>query len=77
MNCFVCALADVSPGTYVADPTDTSGYNSDKTGVSWVTFDSTSGSPGKPTPRIFVGVATIGSDNVFVSNDAGSTCQYL
>ncbi|TCD63986.1 hypothetical protein EIP91_004688 [Steccherinum ochraceum] len=60
-------------GTYVADPTDTSGYNSDKTGVSWVTFDSTSGSPGKPTPRIFVGVATIGSDNVFVSNDAGST----
>ncbi|KAH8102601.1 hypothetical protein BXZ70DRAFT_1059179 [Cristinia sonorae] len=60
-------------GTFVADPTDTSGYNNDQTGVSWVTFDSTSGSSGKPTPRIFVGVATVGADNVFVSNDAGNT----
>ena len=61
----------------MADPTDTSGYNSDKMGVAWVTFDSTSGSSGKPTPRIYVGVATVGSDNVFVSNDAGSTCEIL
>ena len=62
-------------GTYVPDSTDTSGYNSDKAGVSFVTFDSTSGSAGKATPRIFVGVATNTSDNIFISNDAGSTCQ--
>ena len=62
-------------GTYVADPTDTSGYNSDPIGVSFVTFDSTSGSSGKATPRIFVGVATTGAPNLFVSNDAGSSCE--
>ncbi|TDL28306.1 Oligoxyloglucan reducing end-specific cellobiohydrolase [Rickenella mellea] len=60
-------------GTYVPDPTDTSGYNSDKLGITWVTFDSTSGTSGKATPRIFVGVGNLGSTNVMVSNDAGST----
>ncbi|TFY66171.1 hypothetical protein EVG20_g4923 [Dentipellis fragilis] len=60
-------------GTYIPDPTDTSGYNSDKIGVAWVTFDSTSGSSGSATPRIFVGVVSNATDNVFVSNDAGST----
>ncbi|KAI5117689.1 hypothetical protein M0805_003479 [Coniferiporia weirii] len=60
-------------GTYVPDPTDTTGYNSDKLGISFVTFDSTSGKSGTATPRIFVGVANLGSDSIFVSNDAGST----
>ncbi|KAL1690415.1 glycoside hydrolase family 74 protein [Schizophyllum commune] len=60
-------------GTYVADPSDTTGYNSDIIGVSWVTFDSSSGSSGSPTPRIFVGVASAGEDNIFVSEDAGAT----
>lgn len=64
-------------GTYEPDPTDTTGYNNDKIGVSFVTFDSTSGSSGKATPRIFVGVATQGSANLFMSNDAGSTCTSL
>ena len=40
-----------------------------------MTFDSTSGSSGSATPRIFVGVATVGSSNLFVSDDAGSTCK--
>ncbi|OBZ79136.1 Xyloglucanase [Grifola frondosa] len=62
-----------SVGTYVPDPTDTSGYNSDIIGLSWVTFDSTSGSSGNATPRIFVGVANNGTNNIFVSNDAGAT----
>ncbi|KAJ3479843.1 hypothetical protein NLI96_g8779 [Meripilus lineatus] len=62
-----------STGTYIPDSSDSSGYNSDKVGISWVTFDSTSGSSGKATPRIFVGVANKGSSNIFVSNDAGST----
>ncbi|KAJ8084220.1 hypothetical protein PM082_002987 [Marasmius tenuissimus] len=43
------------------------------TGIAWVTFDSTSGSSGKATPRIFVGVANKGSNSVFVTNDGGST----
>ncbi|KZV75593.1 carbohydrate-binding module family 1 protein [Peniophora sp. CONT] len=60
-------------GTFVPDASDTSGYNSDPIGVAWVTFDSTSGSSGSATPRVFVGVVSNGTDNVFVSNDAGST----
>ncbi|KAH9486753.1 Xyloglucanase [Psilocybe cubensis] len=62
-----------STGTYIPDPTDTSGYNSDKIGISWVTFDKTSGTSGSATPRIFVGVASKGSNNVFVTNDGGNT----
>ncbi|TBU35178.1 Oligoxyloglucan reducing end-specific cellobiohydrolase [Dichomitus squalens] len=64
-----------SVGTYVPDPTDTTGYNNDIQGLAWVTFDSTSasGKNGTATPRIFVGVANKGTDNIFVSNDAGST----
>lgn len=81
-------------GTYIPDPTDTTGYNSDKIGgfpcvwpfslflmkaigIAWVTFDSTSGKSGSATPRIFVGVASQGSDNVFVTNDGGSTCKFV
>ncbi|KAG7099404.1 hypothetical protein E1B28_001257 [Marasmius oreades] len=60
-------------GTYIPDPSDSSGYNSDKVGVAWVTFDSTSGTSGKATPRIFVGVANKGSNNIFVTNDGGNT----
>ncbi|KAJ7630671.1 hypothetical protein FB45DRAFT_990628 [Roridomyces roridus] len=62
-----------SVGTYAPDPTDSSGYNSELIGIAWVTFDSTSGTSGTATPRIFVGVANLGSTNIFVSNDAGST----
>jgi len=62
-----------SVGTYAPDPTDTTGYNSELIGIAWVTFDSTSGTAGTATPRIFVGVANQGSNNVFVSTNAGST----
>ena len=64
-------------GTYAPDPTDSSGINSDPIGITFVTFDSTSGTTGKATPRIFVGVANVGSDNLFVSNDAGTTCKFV
>ncbi|KAF8167921.1 hypothetical protein B0H34DRAFT_37727 [Crassisporium funariophilum] len=60
-------------GSYIPDPTDTSGYNNDKIGISFVTFDKTSGTSGKATPRIFVGVANQGSSNIFVTNDGGTT----
>ncbi|KAJ6574830.1 Oligoxyloglucan reducing end-specific cellobiohydrolase [Mycena capillaripes] len=62
-----------SVGTYAPDPTDSSGYNSALIGIAWVTFDSTSGTAGSPTPRIFVGVANQGSSNVFVSTNGGTS----
>ncbi len=62
-------------GTYIEDPSDARGFASDIVGISWVTFDSTSGTAGSPTPRIFVGVANLGANSVFVSNDAGATCE--
>ncbi|KAK9788553.1 putative Xyloglucanase [Seiridium cardinale] len=60
-------------GTYAADPTDTNGYNSDIEGLTWVTFDSTSGTTSGATSRIFVGVADNTTASVYVSDDAGST----
>ncbi|KAK6082204.1 glycoside hydrolase family 74 protein [Seiridium cupressi] len=60
-------------GTYAADPSDTNGYNSDIEGLTWVTFDSTSGITSGATSRIFVGVADNITDSVYVSDDAGST----
>lgn len=41
-------------GTYIQDPS--SEYTADIIGLSWVTFDKSSGSAGSTTPRIFVGV---------------------
>ncbi|KAF8597228.1 Oligoxyloglucan reducing end-specific cellobiohydrolase [Ceratobasidium sp. AG-I] len=70
---FTKVTSFTNTGTYVADPSDSSGYNSDKTGLAWITFDSTSASSGTATPRIFVGVANTGANSVFVSNDGGST----
>lgn len=76
LNPCVQSVLTMFAGTYIPDPTDTTGYNSDPIGVAFVTFDSTSGASGAATPRIFVGVATVGSDNLFVSDDAGSTCKH-
>ncbi|PGH22974.1 hypothetical protein AJ80_02889 [Polytolypa hystricis UAMH7299] len=61
-----------SVGTYVADPNDSSGYNSDIQGLAWIEFDSTSALVGGATSRIFVGVADKG-ESVFYSEDAGQT----
>ena len=64
-------------GTYAPDPSDLTGYESDLTGIAFVTFDSTSGTMGNPTPRIFVGVANEGSDNIFMTEDAGANCEMI
>ncbi|KAM6477420.1 glycoside hydrolase family 74 protein [Trichoderma sp. SZMC 28011] len=60
-------------GTYAADPTDPNGYNNDKQGLMWVTFDSTSATSGGATSRIFVGTADNITASVYVSTNAGST----
>ncbi|KAL5357701.1 Avicelase III [Aspergillus floccosus] len=61
-------------GTYVQDPS--SAYTADPVGIAWVTFDSTSGSKGSATPRIFVGIADTGK-SVFKSEDAGKTWAWV
>lgn len=63
-------------GTFIPDPSDTSGLNGDIIGISWITFDSTSASRGTATPRIYVGVAEKNSQNVFVSTNGGTTCTH-
>ncbi|KAH6880390.1 family 74 glycoside hydrolase, partial [Thelonectria olida] len=60
-------------GTYAPDPSDTYGYNSDLQGLTFVTFDSTSGTTSGATSRIFVGTADNITASVYVSEDAGST----
>ncbi|HEX4790024.1 MAG TPA: cellulose binding domain-containing protein [Actinospica sp.] len=59
-------------GDYVQDASDTTGYESDNEGVTWVAFDKSAGSSGSPTPKIFVGVADL-QNTVYESSDGGST----
>ncbi|MEV4410597.1 xyloglucanase [Catellatospora sp. NPDC049609] len=61
-----------NPGTYRADPNDTSGYSSDLQGVVWVVFDPRTGSRRRGTQTIYVGVAD--KDNpLYRSTDGGAT----
>ena len=62
-------------GPFSEKPSDTSGYQSDPVGVTWVTFDPASGTPGSTTKTIYVGVADnrSGADNIYRSTDGGAT----
>jgi len=64
-------------GTYIPDRNDAGGYNGDIQGLTFVTFDSTSGTQvvtgGVATSRIFVGTADNITASVYVSEDAGGT----
>ncbi|MFJ9630014.1 cellulose binding domain-containing protein [Streptomyces sp. NPDC101175] len=59
-------------GTYVQDPSDTSGYAGDNQGIVWVTFDESTGTSGSATRTIYVGVADL-AGAVYRSTDAGAT----
>ncbi|GAB2609424.1 xyloglucanase [Streptomyces capparidis] len=63
-------------GNYRPDPNDSSGYQSDILGVTWVTFDKRTGSSGSATRTIYVGVADK-ENTVYRSTDAGATWQRL
>ncbi|KAM5356929.1 hypothetical protein ACJ41O_003575 [Fusarium nematophilum] len=60
-------------GKYAPNPSDSSGYNSDPQGLTFVTFDSTSATVNGATSRIFVGTADNETASVYVSNDAGQS----
>ncbi|KAK4654727.1 Xyloglucanase [Podospora pseudocomata] len=60
-------------GSYIVDPSDLYGYNGDKIGLTFVTFDSTSSVRNGATSRIFVGTADNITASVYVSDDAGAT----
>jgi xyloglucan-specific exo-beta-1,4-glucanase len=59
-------------GNYIADPTDSSGYNSDINGLTTIAFDSTSQLRNGATSTIYVGTADRNS-STWVSHDAGAT----
>ena len=59
-------------GDYVEDASDTTGYESDNEGVTWVAFDKASGTSGTATPTIFVGVADL-QNTVYESTNGGSS----
>ncbi|RKN38153.1 cellulose binding domain-containing protein [Streptomyces hoynatensis] len=63
-----------NPGDYVPDPSDSTGYQSDIIGVSWVTFDPDSGTPGSPTRTLYAGVADLG-EGIYRSTDGGATWE--
>ncbi|MFJ2946563.1 cellulose binding domain-containing protein [Streptomyces sp. NPDC087226] len=65
-----------NPGNYVQDPSDTSGYASDNQGITWVTFDESTGSGGTATRTVYVGVADK-ENAVYRSTDAGATWQRI
>ncbi|MGV9619335.1 xyloglucanase [Streptomyces tendae] len=66
-----------NPGNYAQDPSDTSGYASDNQGITWVTFDeSTGGGAGTATGTVYVGVADK-ENAVYRSTDAGATWERL
>ncbi|EFL37986.1 cellulose binding domain-containing protein [Streptomyces griseoflavus] len=65
-----------NPGNYRQDPSDTSGYASDNQGITWVTFDESTGSGGTATKTVYVGVADK-ENAVYRSTDAGATWQRI
>ncbi|GAA2256661.1 xyloglucanase [Streptomyces atrovirens] len=65
-----------NPGNYAQDPSDTSGYASDNQGITWVTFDESTGGAGTATETIYVGVADK-ENAVYRSTDAGATWQRI
>ncbi|PBK88843.1 hypothetical protein ARMGADRAFT_936772, partial [Armillaria gallica] len=71
----VSSLPDI--GYYFLDFADVSDYDNRAHRPAAGIFDSTLGPSSSPTPRVFVGVASNGTDNIFISEDASYTCKFL
>ncbi|MEU7572833.1 cellulose binding domain-containing protein [Micromonospora sp. NPDC049240] len=63
-------------GNYRADPNDSSGYQSQNQGLTWVSFDKGTGTAGTATKTIYVGVADK-QNPVYRSTDAGATWERI
>ncbi|TCB96480.1 xyloglucanase [Micromonospora zingiberis] len=63
-------------GNYVADPTDSSGYQSQNQGLTWVAFDKSTGTTGNATQTVYVGVADK-QNPVYRSTNGGSTWERI
>lgn len=59
-------------GNYRADPNDSTGYQSQNQGLTWVSFDKSTGTAGTATQTIYVGVADK-QNPVYRSTDGGAT----
>jgi xyloglucan-specific exo-beta-1,4-glucanase len=59
------------PGTYAVEPGDI--FNGDIIGPAWVVFDPRTGSAGKATQTIYVGVAQPDGTNIYVTKNGGTT----
>ncbi|TDC70413.1 xyloglucanase [Micromonospora sp. KC606] len=63
-------------GNYRADPDDSSGYQSQNQGLTWVSFDKSTGTAGSATQTIYVGVAD--KDNpVYRTTNGGTTWERI
>ncbi|TDB86305.1 xyloglucanase, partial [Micromonospora fluostatini] len=63
-------------GNYVADPNDSSGYQSQNQGLTWVSFDKSTGTAGNTTQTIYVGVADK-QNPVYRSTNGGTTWERI
>ncbi|WBB79781.1 cellulose binding domain-containing protein [Micromonospora sp. WMMD882] len=63
-------------GNYVADPFDSTGYQSQNQGLTWVSFDKSTGTAGTATQTVYVGVADK-QNPVYRSTNGGSTWERI
>ncbi|MGW5671893.1 WD40/YVTN/BNR-like repeat-containing protein, partial [Micromonospora sp. NPDC003776] len=63
-------------GNYRADPNDSSGYQSQNQGLTWVSFDKSTGTAGNATQTIYVGVADK-QNPVYRSTNGGASWERI
>ncbi|MFG1757941.1 cellulose binding domain-containing protein [Micromonospora echinofusca] len=63
-------------GNYRADPSDPNGYNGQNQGLTWVSFDKSTGTAGAATQTIYVGVADK-ENPVYRSTNGGATWERI
>ncbi|MFG3704068.1 cellulose binding domain-containing protein [Micromonospora sp. NPDC047670] len=63
-------------GNYRADPSDPNGYNGQNQGLTWVSFDKSTGTPGNATQTVYVGVADK-ENPVYRTTNGGATWERI
>ncbi|MEV0429877.1 cellulose binding domain-containing protein [Micromonospora sp. NPDC050495] len=63
-------------GNYRADPNDSTGYQSQNQGLTWVAFDKSTGTAGNATQTVYVGVADK-QNPVYRSTNGGATWERI